>query len=582
MKHAGRTWARLALLMVLGLSATACQLIFPAELSVTPSLLEFPSGLSTTTLTIENAGEEPSMLSWSIAGSSRLAFSPASGSLQGGASTTVVVSVDRTGLTTTELAVVRVQAGRQSVELDVVIDPFTTPGPAPCPADPSARYASIEPVSLEHSAAAFAAAGVVPTGVIVRWVATAQPLGGGVDAAPLDRLPADLTAWVSAAHDLGGATLFATPSPVALASRMARQPGVLWVELDGPVLRPLATPAGDPDDPAYVGGSQWWLDAFGFAEGRLGPAEVLADDVIVAIIDTGARTSHEDLVSGLVPGINLVGFSTGVAPSASVVDGDGHGSHVAGLAVAQEGNGVGIVGLASHGRVRAQPIKVFSDDGGATISDLVAALRWASGLTIRAPNGTTYTNPTPVDVINMSLGAEGQFGFSSPELRSAVIDARCEDVVLFAAAGNGSGGVGVDGGVDFPAAYPEVLSIGSVDESGLRSGFSDYGEGRIDFMAPGGRSTSGAGLLSTLGSADDAYGSLQGTSMATPLAAASAALLIASDPTRYRDDPAAVEAAMRTAAAKNPGTSSAEYGAGVLCLDALLTTTSVCGVPVAP
>jgi subtilisin family serine protease len=582
MQNAGQTLARLTPLTVLALLLAACQLIYPAELSVTPSLLEFSAGLSTTTLTIENTGKEQSVMSWAVGGSQRLTFSPTAGTLQGGASATVIVAVDRTGLVTTELALVRVQAGRQTVEINAVIDPYATPGPAPCPADPTARYASVTPIPLDRSAAAFALAGIVPTGVIVRWDTSAQPMGNGYGASPSSLLPDELTTLVSATHDLGGATLFATPSPITFANRMAQQPGVLWIELDGPVIRPLVTPAADPNDPWYVNGSQWWLNAFGFAESRLAPSAVTADDVVIAVIDTGTRSSHEDLVSSIVPGISLVGFAIGVAPSSNVADGDGHGSHVAGLAVAQEGNGVGIVGIASHGRVRVQPIKVFDDDGSATISDLVAALRWASGLTIRAPDNTTYSNPIPVDVINMSLGAEGQFGFSSPELRSAVIDARCENVVLLAASGNGSGGVGMEGGVDFPAAYPEVLSIGSVDENRVRSAFSDFGEGLVDLMAPGGRSEGGTGLLSALGYADDAYGYLQGTSMATPLAAGSAALLIASDPVQYRGNPAAVEMAMRMAAAKSPGTSSAQYGAGVLCLDALLTTTSVCGEPVAP
>jgi len=590
MKHAGRTLAHLALATALALSLAACQLIFPANLSVTPSLLEFPKGMSSSTLTILNTGKEQSVMSWSIGESQRLTFSPASGSLQGGGSATVIVSVDRTGLVTTELAPIRVQAGRQTVTINAVIDPIAIAGPAPCPADLGARYASVVPIPLERSAAAFSRAGIVPTGVIVRWEASAQPMGDHRTASPSRRIPDELVALVSTTHDLGGATLFVTNLPVTFASRMARQTGVMWVELDGPVIRTQAAITGTLDDPRYVDGTQWWLDAFGFVEGRLAPAAVVADDVIVAVIDTGLRTTHEDLITRVVPGINLVGFSAGISPSSNVRDGDGHGTHVAGLAAAQEANGVGVVGIASHGHVRVQPIKVFADDGSATIADLVAALRWASGLTIKASNGSLLTNPAAVDVISMSLGAEGYFGFSSAELRSAVIDARCEDVVLFAAAGNGlkgrtdglPAGIGLDGGVDYPAAYPEVLSIGSVDQDQKRSVFSDYGEGLVDLMAPGGQSDSGKGLLSTLASSDDAYGYLQGTSMATPLAAGSAALLIASDPQRYRGNPAAVEAALRAAAAKNPGTSSAEYGAGVLCLDAVLTSTSVCGVPIAP
>ena len=338
-----------------------------------------------------------------------------------------------------------------------------------------------------------------------------------------------------------------------------------WVELDGPIVRPTAAPAAQPNDPRYVSGQQWYLDAFGFAAGRLDPAAVGAEDVVVAIIDTGLRTSHEEHAGRIVAGRSfLAGAST-----TAVEDGDGHGTHVAGLLAAAEGNGLGIVGLATHAAVRVQPIKVFGDGGQATIADLAAALRWAAGLSV----GPNPVNGARVDVINMSLGS----ALPSAELRLAVIDARCEGVLLVAAAGNG----GVDGGVDYPAAYPEVISVGSVDHDMQRSSFSDFGEGVVDVMGPGGSphgdvGTCG-GLVSSYFTADDAYVCLQGTSMATPLVAASAAVLIASDPLAYRGDPAAVESALRTAAARKPGPSSAQYGFGILCLDALLGDDSVCG-----
>jgi subtilisin family serine protease len=105
----------------------------------------------------------------------------------------------------------------------------------------------------------------------------------------------------------------------------------------------------------------------------------------------------------------------------------------------------------------------------------------------------------------------------------------------------------------------------------------------VDLAAPGGSPISGSascgGILSTFHTSDDAYACLTGTSMAAPLVSASAAALIASAPAAYRGDPSAVEAALRAAAGRRPGSSSAEYGYGILCLDALLTTTSVCGEP---
>jgi len=157
-------------------------------------------------------------------------------------------------------------------------------------------------------------------------------------------------------------------------------------------------------------------------------------------------------------------------------------------------------------------------------------------------------------------------------------------VVVVAAAGNAGAGA-----LDQPAGSG-AIAVGAVDHDFLRSTFSNYGPG-LTFLAPGGSAPPGSscpaitstGIDYALGTATHTWTCKGGTSMATPYAAAAAALLIGTEPT-LRDDPAAVEARLASAAAhrRPPGYTTDRYGAGVLCLDALLTTTSVCGVPVAP
>jgi subtilisin family serine protease len=565
------------LLVVAAFLLPACEVLFRPQLAVDPHVLEFPAQTSSRAIRVSNVGVDGSLLRWEASGSPRLTASPSSGTLRAGESADVWLSVNRAGLDETSLLTAQVAGAGQTVEVRAIVDPAAPITPAGCDPDPSVRYAGIEPWPLEAAAAAFAAAGIAPSGVSVRWHA---PTGDPVilDArSALERIPAAAAALVSrvVSHD-GGAWL-ASSEPLALARSLRATPSVRWVELDGPIVRPTAAPraagpagaaaAAQPNDPRYLSGDQWYLDAFGFASGRLAPAAVRADDVVVAVIDTGLRTTHEEHAGRIVGGRSFLRGGT----SDVVADGDGHGTHVAGLVAAAEGNGVGIVGLAAHASVRVQPIKVFGDGGQATIADLATAVRWAAGLAV----ASAPTNTTRVDVVNMSLGS----AFPSAELRLAVIDARCAGVLLVAAAGNG----GVDGGVDYPAAYPEVVSVGSVDGDMRRSSFSDYGEGLVDLMAPGGRPPSPAGscngLWSTFSTADDAYACLQGTSMATPLVAASAAALIASDPALFRGDPAALESALRAAAERRPGPSSAEYGFGILCLDALLGASSVCGAP---
>jgi len=565
-----------ALGALLALLLTGCNVFLVPRLEVSPQLLEYPAATVVRTFVVRNAGPDGSLLRWRFDGPARLTAVPESGTLRGGESAAVELWIDRSGLVSTALLTASVTAQRGAVELVVVVDPLVPSGPAPCDVDPQARDAFVEALPVDAAAALLAAVGIEPTAVLVRWH---QPVAAeafvGTRGVAAGVLPAAAEALVTDARPFHGGARLSGPDPLGLARSLEADPRVRWVELDGPLVRPSGN---GPDDPAYLGGDQWWLDAFGFAEGRVPAGELRALDVIVAVIDTGLRPTHEDLADAIVPGRSFVRYAAGTQSSTDVADADGHGSHVAGLVAAVEGNGVGILGLAAHAGVRVQPVKVFGDDGHATIADLVAALRWVAGLAPSPDDAATPPNPVRVDVVNLSLGSP----LPSAELRKAVIDVRCEDILLVGAAGNGVANVGQNGGVDYPAAYPEVISIGSVDEDMRRSTFSDYGEGLVDLMAPGGRRTSpgacGVGLLSTFWRTDSDYACLAGTSMATPIVAASAATLMARDPDAYRGNPAAIEAALRAAAARNPGPNSAEYGFGVLCLDAL-TTTSVCGLP---
>jgi serine protease len=157
-------------------------------------------------------------------------------------------------------------------------------------------------------------------------------------------------------------------------------------------------------------------------------------------------------------------------------------------------------------------------------------------------------------------------------------------VVVVAAAGNAGAGR-----LDQPAGSGTV-AVGSVDHDYLRSSFSNYGQG-LTLLAPGGNAPAGSicgaitstGIDYVVGTATHTWTCKAGTSMATPYVAGVVALLIGVEPA-LRGDPTAVKARLVDAASqlRPPGYSVDRYGAGVLCLDALLTTTSVCGVPIAP
>ncbi len=219
-------------------------------------------------------------------------------------------------------------------------------------------------------------------------------------------------------------------------------------------------------------------------------------EVIIGVLDTGVDLSHPDLTGRLVEGANLV------TPGFEPLDDVGHGTHVAGVISASVNNGEGIAGMTWYDKV--MPVKVLGADGAGTTYSVAEGLIWA------ADHGAK--------VINMSLGnyADAQF------LHDAIRYAYERDVVLIAATGNDNTS---DPG--YPAAYPEVLAVSAVDDQRNRAPFSNYGD-YVDVVAPG------VSIASTY--PHNQYAALSGTSMASPHAAALAALIRAVNPALRNDE----------------------------------------------
>jgi hypothetical protein len=218
--------------------------------------------------------------------------------------------------------------------------------------------------------------------------------------------------------------------------------------------------------------------------------------VTVAVVDTGVLGNHEDLAGAVVPGIDLASDRNSVDPSGrGMVDPGGHGTHVAGIIGARANNGRGIAGGAPG--VKIMPIRVLDAHGGGVASDVAEGIIWA------AEHGAR--------VINVSLG-----GGPSPGMRTAMQYANSRRSVVIAASGNGyqSGNV-----PSYPAAYPEAIAVGSVNNSLNHSSFSNTGAW-LDLAAPGEM------IVSTYGASRTNYQWMSGTSMATPYVAAAAALVI--------------------------------------------------------
>ena len=315
----------------------------------------------------------------------------------------------------------------------------------------------------------------------------------------------------------------AGPSSAVTARHLLSVEGVAWAEPD-------ATYRASGSDPRRP--SQWAMSAIhaerGWALAGLGRLPSLAGPM-VAIVDTGADISHDDL-RGRIRAC-AASFS-GRVREGVCDDRDGHGTHTAGIAAAATGNGVGIAGVAASSPLLI--CRALGPDGGGSGADVAACIGWA------AKRGAK--------VISLSLG-----GPDTRALRTAVAAASGAGAVIVAAAGN-------EGTTEtsFPAGYPEVVSVAATDRAGRRAGFSNVNRD-VEIAAPG------VDILSTW--PGNCYRSMSGTSMATPHVAGAAALLWEGIGGR---DPSAVRAALRRSVREAGARGrDREYGYGVLDLSAM-------------
>jgi serine protease len=471
------------------------------------------------------------------------------------------------------------------------------------------------PVSLAWTAAAATLPAATPDAqaqarVIVTWradapLARAHPLRSGASSEEVrrmhqsraDRLAARSGVALQAGRVVAQRAHVLTASGLsseALARRLAADPDVEEVVVDRR-RRALWV----PNDPLFLTGQgtrgpeagQWHLRAPTDTLRSAANVQTAWDrttgsaEVVVAVLDTGVWSSHEDLRGQLVSGYDFITRSeyandgdgrdadpedpgdwvtsqenaAGTFKDCGVSGSSWHGTRVASIVGAAANNGLGMAGVAPGARVMA--VRVLGKCGGFD-SDIAAGMRWAAGVELPG-----YPAPArPARVINLSLGGDGSCSGSA--YPRAIEEVTAKGAVVVVAAGNSAGRA-----PGAPANCPGVVSVGGLRHAGTKVGFSDLGP-ELSIAAPAGNCvniTAGSACLYPIQTAgnsgsrgpeaggsrySDSYAYSVGTSFAAPIVSGVAALMLS---VRPQMTPAQVKALLQSTARPFP-TSGADNG----------------------
>jgi subtilisin family serine protease len=262
-------------------------------------------------------------------------------------------------------------------------------------------------------------------------------------------------------------------------------------------------------------GQQWGLQATGASEAW---TQSSGDGVIVAVLDTGIQLDHPDLAGaiwtnpGEIAGNGRDDDADGIVDdvhganmfnsSANVDDDNDHGTHIAGIVAARQGNDIGGSGIAPGATIL--PVKVLDAN--------------MTGDTETLARGIHYAVDRGAKILSISINSDPR----ADALKSAVAYAGQRGAVIVAAAGNN--GRNIDLLPEYLASLsdPAIIGVGATMSDGHLWNKSNTGLVSVDLAAPG------AGIYST--ARGSGYQSRTGTSAATPFVAGTLALLSAARP----------------------------------------------------
>jgi len=285
-----------------------------------------------------------------------------------------------------------------------------------------------------------------------------------------------------------------------------------------------------PNDPKFVDGTLWWLNNYGQNGGTAGADihatnawNVLASasNIVVAVLDSGIRATHEDLASNLW--VNSMdgghGFDAFTGTN-NPTDNDGHGTLVAGVLGGVGNNGKGVTGVAWQ--VQMMSCKCLNNGTG-SVSTVTACIDYA------ITNGARIINAS-FDSPTLSLA-----------LSNSIVAARNAGVLWVASAGNSQTGPGrnIDLSPSYPSCYriDNIVSVAYTTRTDGLGFLSNYGGTNVDMAAPGDE------VYSTISFSDSSYYppsglgvNIAGTSFSAPCVSGACALLMAQYPAdTYRD-----------------------------------------------
>jgi subtilisin family serine protease len=285
----------------------------------------------------------------------------------------------------------------------------------------------------------------------------------------------------------------------------AVMPNEIWRAYDtAPVPTTPPSAASGPNDSRF--GDMWHAETMRYRDCW---TKSQGEGITVAVIDTGIDASHPDLVGQIAPG----GYDF-VGKDDDPRDGNGHGTHVAGIIAAALNNGEGIAGIAPKAKI--MPLRVLDDNG--------------RGSTFAILKAMSHAVKKGAKVINLSLGSPPGGILSRGYMKIFGDSLVRKGVLLVAAAGNEGGAVGM------PAQVSSFMAVGATNATDKLASFSNFGK-TISVTAPG------VDILSTMptypcnlstnhaSTVTTTYSKLSGTSMATPIVAGAAALIWSQNPT---------------------------------------------------